>query len=164
MKEEERDGKLTFLVVLVIRRGNCWLGYMVYRKPTNTNGYLHARSQHKYKFIVIKTLIHWSVTLSDKDHKKEVVCLKSSPVINSKKFKLCKQSLENHNCRQLNEKIIGLMRRKMHTYNVSKARWTKYQGYYINTALKRSSSRWNYKGLIKECQWPKENGDRKKTD
>jgi len=43
--ETERDGKIPFLDVLIIRSENK-LDFTVYRKPTHNNRYLHFKSNH----------------------------------------------------------------------------------------------------------------------
>ncbi|KAK9890114.1 hypothetical protein WA026_008924 [Henosepilachna vigintioctopunctata] len=55
--ETEKDQQLPFLDVLVRKRGNK-LGHTVYRKPTHTDRYLHALSNHhqSQKYGVIRTL------------------------------------------------------------------------------------------------------------
>ncbi|XP_060519135.1 uncharacterized protein LOC132697596 [Cylas formicarius] len=55
--ETENDQQLAFLDVLVRKRGNK-LGHTVYRKPTHTDRYLHALSNHhpSQKYGVIRTL------------------------------------------------------------------------------------------------------------
>lgn len=55
--EIESDQQLAFLDVLVRKRGNK-LGHTVYRKPTHTDRYLHALSNHhpSQKYGVIRTL------------------------------------------------------------------------------------------------------------
>jgi hypothetical protein len=44
--ETEKDDKLTFLEVLVKKKLDGSLGQTVYRKPTHTDLYLHANSEH----------------------------------------------------------------------------------------------------------------------
>jgi hypothetical protein len=72
-KEVECGGKLPFLDVLISRREDGSLGNSVYRKPTNTNRYLHAGSHHHPAQIkgVMATMVHRSIILSDEDHRAE---------------------------------------------------------------------------------------------
>lgn len=65
--ESEKDGALPFLDVLVKRKPDGTLGHQVYRKPTHTNRYLNAQSNHHpaQKQSVINTLIHRAKTLSE---------------------------------------------------------------------------------------------------
>jgi hypothetical protein len=44
--EVEKNPSLPFLDVLVSRRPDSSLGHTVYRKPTHTDLYLHAKSAH----------------------------------------------------------------------------------------------------------------------
>jgi hypothetical protein len=65
--ELEQNNTFPFLDVLVSRRPDGSLGYMVYRKPTHTDLYLHAESEHhpSQKQAVLKTLIHGTRNLCD---------------------------------------------------------------------------------------------------
>jgi hypothetical protein len=57
--EVEQEGTLPFLDVLVKRRPDGSLGHSVYRKPTHTDLYLHAKSEHRpaQKRAVLSTLV-----------------------------------------------------------------------------------------------------------
>ncbi|XP_013142387.1 PREDICTED: uncharacterized protein LOC106106354 [Papilio polytes] len=66
-KEEETDGTLPFLDVLVKREPTGNLVHTVYRKPTNTDRYLRADSQHHPSHLssVPRTLINRALRLCD---------------------------------------------------------------------------------------------------
>jgi hypothetical protein len=65
--EIRKDNRLAFLDVLVKKKLNGSLGHMVYRKPTHTDLYLHAESEHHpaQKNEVLRTLIHRAKTICD---------------------------------------------------------------------------------------------------
>ena len=67
--EKERDGKLSFLDVMIKRKGNGRRGHAVYRKATHTNQYLNATSHHHpaQKASVVTSLLHRAFTVSDAD-------------------------------------------------------------------------------------------------
>ncbi|KAL0266587.1 UNVERIFIED_CONTAM: hypothetical protein PYX00_009089 [Menopon gallinae] len=67
--ELESEGTLPFLDVLITRHPDGKLTHAVYRKPTHTDRYLHALSNHHpaQKRAVISTLVHRSKTLSGPD-------------------------------------------------------------------------------------------------
>ncbi|XP_052742159.1 uncharacterized protein LOC112052261 [Bicyclus anynana] len=66
-KEEEKEGGLPFLDVMVIRGSGGELHTTVYRKPTHTNRYLHASSHHHPSQIssVPRSLINRALSLCD---------------------------------------------------------------------------------------------------
>ena len=68
--EVEKDGKLPFLDVLVMRKQDGTLGHTVYRKPTHTNRYLSAFSHHHPAQIrsVAYTLATRSRRIADADN------------------------------------------------------------------------------------------------
>ena len=65
--EIESNNKLPFLDVLVYKKETGDLGHSVYRKPTHTDRYLNANSNHhpSQKRALIKTLVHRAKTISD---------------------------------------------------------------------------------------------------
>jgi hypothetical protein len=65
--ELESNGKLPFLDVLVTKKESGSLGHSVYRKPTHTDRYLNATSNHhpSQKRALIKTLAHRARTICD---------------------------------------------------------------------------------------------------
>lgn len=79
MEIEENDC-LPFLDILVKKKNNGSLGHTVYRKPTHTNRYLNANSNHNPSQLssVINTLVTRSKRLADKDHIHEELDLLSN--------------------------------------------------------------------------------------
>jgi hypothetical protein len=67
--EVEKNLSLPFLDVLVGRRPDGSLGHTVYRKPTHTDLYLHAKSAHRpaQKKGVLHSLVHRARKLCDAD-------------------------------------------------------------------------------------------------
>ncbi|XP_026737496.1 uncharacterized protein LOC113500795 [Trichoplusia ni] len=65
--EEESEGKLPFLDVLVIREPNGRVTHTVYRKPTHTDRYLRADSHHHHSHLssVPRTLLNRALALCD---------------------------------------------------------------------------------------------------
>jgi hypothetical protein len=63
--EEEIDGKLSFLDVLVVRDANGSISTTIYRKPTHTDRYLAFDSLHPlaHKASVVDTLVHRALTI-----------------------------------------------------------------------------------------------------
>jgi hypothetical protein len=83
--EVEKNRSLLFLDVLVSRRPDGSLGHTVYRKPTHTDLYLHAKSAHHpaQKTGVLYSLIHRARRLSDADSlDKEIQHLKETFIKN----------------------------------------------------------------------------------
>ncbi|XP_026747573.1 uncharacterized protein LOC113508689 [Trichoplusia ni] len=68
--EEEKEGKLPFLDVLVIREPNGRVTHTVYRKPTHTDRYLRADSHHHPSHLssVPRTLLNRALALCDHDY------------------------------------------------------------------------------------------------
>ncbi|XP_018569462.1 uncharacterized protein LOC108909566 [Anoplophora glabripennis] len=68
--EVEKNAALPFLDVLVERKPDGTLGYLVYRKPTHTNRYLNAESHHHpvQKQGIINTLTHRARIISEPRH------------------------------------------------------------------------------------------------
>ncbi|GJQ78415.1 hypothetical protein Trydic_g22237 [Trypoxylus dichotomus] len=68
--ELKKDGQLPFLDVLVNRNRDGTLGHRVYRKPTDTDRYLHYNSNHhpKQTRAVIKTLIDLVARICEPKH------------------------------------------------------------------------------------------------
>jgi hypothetical protein len=78
--ETESEGHLPFLDLDIYRRPDGSLGHKVYRKPTNTNLYLNAKSHHhpSNKHAVLPTLIYRARILCDEDSlQAELVFLKN---------------------------------------------------------------------------------------
>jgi hypothetical protein len=69
MVEKEEDGHLPVLDIDIYRKLNGFLGHRVYRKPTDTNLYLHHNSHHhpSHKQSVLTSLIHRATAISDQD-------------------------------------------------------------------------------------------------
>ena len=65
--ETEKDDKLVFLDVLVKKKLDGLLGHTMYRKPTHTDLYLHANSEHHptQKQAVMSTLVHQAKIICD---------------------------------------------------------------------------------------------------
>ena len=63
--EEESDGRLPFLDVLMTREEDGTISTSVYRKPTHTDQYLAFKSHHPmaHKRAVVRTLMHRAETL-----------------------------------------------------------------------------------------------------
>ena len=83
--EIEKDNELPFLDVLVYKKNDGTLGHKIYRKPTHTNRYLHAQSNHapSQKNSLINTLIVRANRVCDKNSiKNEITTLRSSLLIN----------------------------------------------------------------------------------
>ncbi|XP_026741900.1 uncharacterized protein LOC113503954 [Trichoplusia ni] len=68
--EEEKEGKLPFLDVLVIREPNGRVTHTVYRKPTHTDRYLRADSHHHPSHLssVPRTLLNRALALCDHEY------------------------------------------------------------------------------------------------
>lgn len=68
--EMETDQKLPFLDVLVTRKSSGTLGHSVYRKPTHTDRYLQANSNHHpgQKRAVIKTLVDRAKAITEAEY------------------------------------------------------------------------------------------------
>ena len=64
VKEEESDGQLAFLDVLLCREDDGTISTSVYRKATHTNQYLSFRSHHPtaHKVAVVRTLLSHRLT------------------------------------------------------------------------------------------------------
>jgi hypothetical protein len=73
--EEEKDGKLAFLDVMVYEKENRTLGYHVYKKSTHTDKYLNFHSYHPmpHKIGVTDTLLTRAFRLSDEEHLTEEI-------------------------------------------------------------------------------------------
>ena len=71
--ETEKDDKLTFLDVLVKKKLDGLLGHTMYRKPTHTDLYLHANSEHHptQKQAVMSTLVHRAKMICDAESLEE---------------------------------------------------------------------------------------------
>jgi hypothetical protein len=69
--EIEEQGHLSFLDIDIYRKTDSSLGHKVYRKPTDTNLYLHQNSHHypANKQSVLASLIHRAKTLCDEDYR-----------------------------------------------------------------------------------------------
>ncbi|XP_046400884.1 uncharacterized protein LOC124167130 [Ischnura elegans] len=67
--ELEKEHQLSFLDVLVKRKGNGRLGHSVYRKPTHTDRYLNAASHHhpSQKSSLVATLVNRAYKICDSD-------------------------------------------------------------------------------------------------
>ena len=87
--EEEKDGKLPMLDVLIKRNTNGSLSFSVYRKPTHTDHYLQFQSHQplQHKLGVIRTLRHRCSThvsepreqQSETEHVKKVLAIAGYP-------------------------------------------------------------------------------------
>jgi hypothetical protein len=81
--EVEKNQSLPFLDVLVSRRPDGSLGHTVYRKPTHTDLYLHAKSAHHPDQKKGDLLIHCAWRLCDADSlDKEIQHLKDTSIKN----------------------------------------------------------------------------------
>lgn len=68
--ECEKDDQLPFLDVLIYKKSDGSLGHKVYRKPTHTDRYINADSNHHpaQKQGVINTLVNRAFKISDEEH------------------------------------------------------------------------------------------------
>jgi hypothetical protein len=68
--EQEENGSIPFLDVLITRKQDGTLGHKVFRKKTHTDNYLHAHSHHHptQKMGVINTLAIRETRISDEEH------------------------------------------------------------------------------------------------
>jgi predicted GIY-YIG superfamily endonuclease len=73
--EEEEEGRLAFLDVMVYEKADGTLGHRVYRKTTHTNKYLNYHSYHPmpHKIGVVDTLFTRAFRLSDEEHLQEEI-------------------------------------------------------------------------------------------
>ncbi|XP_045460025.1 uncharacterized protein LOC123670569 [Harmonia axyridis] len=69
--EQEQNGSLPFLDILINKNSNIKIGHTVYRKPTHTNRYLHANSHHHPSQLngILKTLKVRSMGLTDEENR-----------------------------------------------------------------------------------------------
>ncbi|OXA39128.1 hypothetical protein Fcan01_26135 [Folsomia candida] len=68
--EEEINGRLPFLDIVIYSKNDSSLGHFIHRKPTQTCQYLNFRSFHPraHKIGVIDTLLTRAIRLSDDEH------------------------------------------------------------------------------------------------
>jgi hypothetical protein len=73
--EEEQEGELPFLDVMIYEKPNRTFGHKLYKKPTHTNKYLHYESYHPqaHKLGVIDTLFTRAIKLSDNENKEKEI-------------------------------------------------------------------------------------------
>lgn len=66
----EGNGRFPFLDVLVTKKADNTLDHQIYRKPTHTDRYLHAKSHDHpiQKQSAINSLVYRALTISDKEH------------------------------------------------------------------------------------------------
>ncbi len=69
-EEESEIGDLDFMDVAIYNKQDLTYGHKIYRKPTQTNQYLHFTSHHPiaHKIGVVDTLLTRAFKLSDKEH------------------------------------------------------------------------------------------------
>ena len=68
-REEEKDGQLPIMDVLITRKPDGCISTSVYRKPTHTDLYIHYNSQHprQCKLGIIRTLVRRAKTICSED-------------------------------------------------------------------------------------------------
>lgn len=68
--EDEQQGQLPFLDLMLYKKPDNSIGHQIYRKPTHTNLYLNYHSFHPpaHKIGVTDTLLTRALRLSDEDH------------------------------------------------------------------------------------------------
>lgn len=68
--EMEKEGRLLFLDILLIRKLGGTLGQTGYRKPTHTNLYMKSLSHHHpaQKWATLSSLAYRAVNVPDKEH------------------------------------------------------------------------------------------------
>lgn len=71
--EQEVDGKLPFLDILLMKKPDGTLGSTVFRRPTHTNLYVNNQIHHHpaQKDVVLAPLVHRAVDIADKEHLNE---------------------------------------------------------------------------------------------
>lgn len=83
--EEEEDGKLPFLDIMLIRSGR-GLEFDIYRKETDAPLCIPADSHHPmvHKLAVFQSALHraWTIPLNEERRKKEINYLKNMAIIN----------------------------------------------------------------------------------
>lgn len=70
IEESEKEEKLPFLDILLIRKLDGSLGRNVYRKPTHTNVYINSQSHHHpaQKWASLSTLVYRALNIADEQH------------------------------------------------------------------------------------------------
>lgn len=73
MVEQEREGKLTFLDILINRHAEGMLGRSEYRKATHTELYFNTQSHHHptQKWGMMFTLLEWAHRIANKEYPEE---------------------------------------------------------------------------------------------